>query len=264
MIKSPKALLVALLCLILTPNLMAEYILEKGDAIRMTVFLEPDLAKDAKIDKAGDVSFPLIGSVTMEGLSLKAAELKLKELYEKDFLQNAQVNVTVLSHSQKWVTVGGDVTRPGTIQYPQAGSLDLRGAIAQAGGVRESADNANIIVRRESGAVKRYSLSKSGSLVLKHGDTVTVGRSSISSSSITVTGKVGRPGVVVFPKKGGMDIMTALAQAGGFSRIANTKVVTVRRNKQIFSVNIRNIESGKEKLFYMKAGDILHVKESRL
>lgn len=239
------------------------YTLKKDDTVRMTVFQEEDLATEAQIGKSGSVSFPLIGNVQLIGLTVKQAELKVKELYEVEFLVNAQVNVTVLAYAEKWVVIGGDVRSPGTIKMPEEGALDLRGAIAQAGGVTETANTGDIVVRSKAGNIRRLSLDGSGSVVLKHGDNVTVGRSSLSTSTFTVTGHVSSPGVIEFPKSGGMDILTALAKSGGFGRLANRKEVVVKRGDKQYNVNIKAITDGNGQMFYMRPGDILIVKESK-
>ncbi|MFC4991804.1 polysaccharide biosynthesis/export family protein [Rubritalea tangerina] len=258
-----KLLLSSLFLLFSSLVVMAEYKMEKDDSIRMIVYQEEDLSTEAQIGKSGEVSFPLIGNVKLIGKTLKEAEKEIKELYEKDYLVSAQVNLSIVGYAQKWVIVGGDVRSPGTINYPEEGALDLRGAIAQAGGVAESADTSRIVVRTKGGAVKTYSLKSSGSKVLGHGDTITVSRSSLSKSSITVTGNVKSPGIVEFPKTGSLDILTAIAQRGGFDNIANKKDVIVRRDGRRMIISLRDIQNGKSKMFYMKAGDILTIQESR-
>ncbi|SHK25747.1 polysaccharide export outer membrane protein [Rubritalea squalenifaciens DSM 18772] len=263
--KTLLALSALLFLLNLFPSAYAEgeYVLKKDDTVRMTVFQEDELATQAQIGKSGAVSFPLIGNVQLVGLSVKDAEQKVRDLYEKDYLVNAQVNIAVLAYAEKWVIVGGDVRRPGTINMPEEGALDLRGAIAQAGGVAESANTSSIVVRSKDGNVRTLSLDGSGSVVLKHGDSVTVGRSTLNRSTVTVSGNVNRPGIIEFPKVGSLDIVTAIAQAGGFTRIANTKEVIVRRDKKQYTVSLKDIERGSAKMFYLRAGDLVIVQESR-
>lgn len=240
-----------------------DYVLKTDDTVKMTVFQEEELTTEALIGKSGSVSFPLIGNVKLTGLTVKDAEVALKKLYEKDFLVSAQVNLSVIGYAEKWVIVGGDVNSPGTIRFPEDGALDLSGAIAQAGGVTELANTGNIVVRRKSGAKNTYSLAGAGGVMMQHGDNVTVGRSSLSLSTITIRGEVKSPGVVEFPKSGSLNILTALAKSGGMTRIANTKEVLVRRADVVYRINLRDINNGRVKMFYMKAGDILTVNESR-
>ncbi|MGJ8673002.1 polysaccharide biosynthesis/export family protein [Rubritalea sp.] len=240
-----------------------EYKLQKDDVIRLLVFQEPDLATESKIGKSGYVSFPLIGNIKVSDKSLKELEEEIKALYEKDYLVNAQINLSILGFAEKWVIVGGDVRSPGTVPFPEEGALDLRGAVAQAGGVLESANTGGIIVRSKGGAINHFSLKGSGSRVMKHGDTVTVPRQTMQKMTLTVSGQVNRPGVVEYPREGKMDVMTALAQAGGFSRIAYKKAVTIHRNKRQMLVDIRAIEQGQAPMFFLEPGDLIVVRESR-
>lgn len=241
----------------------ASYVLKKDDVVRMTVFQEEELATEVQIGKSGSVSFPLIGNIRLVGLTVEGAEEKIKQLYEKDYLVDAKVNVSVLAYADKWVIVGGDVRQPGTITMPEEGALDLRGAVAQAGGVTETADISDIVVRSKDGSTRTLNLERSGGVILKHGDSVTVRRSTLSRSTVTVSGYVNQPGVIEFPKVGTLDIVTAIAQAGGFTRIANTKEVLVRRGESQREVNLRDIEKGDARMYYLKPGDLVIVQESR-
>jgi polysaccharide export outer membrane protein len=256
--------LFVLASLVSTQAAEKEYKLQKDDVIRMIVFQEPDLTTESKIGKSGYVSFPLIGNVKVSGKGLKEVEQEIKELYEKDYLVNAQVNLSILGFAEKWVIVGGDVRAPGTVPFPEEGALDLRGAVAQAGGVLESANTGRIIVRSKTGAINTFSLKGSGSRVMKHGDTITVPRQILQKMTVTVSGYVNRPGIVDYPKEGKMDIMTALAQAGGFNRIAYKRAVTVHRNKRQILVDLRAIERGQAPMFQLEPGDLIVVRESRL
>jgi protein involved in polysaccharide export with SLBB domain len=240
-----------------------DYQLQKDDLLKLIVYQEDDLSTETQIGKSGDVSFPLIGNVKVVGLTLKAAGSEIKKLYEKDYLVNAHVNLTVMSYAKKWVVIGGDVRQPGTIEYPEAGALDLRSAIAQAGGLLETANDHGITLRRKSGGSSTHSLSRSVGVILKHGDTVTVSRNAQSHSTVTVSGQVKTPGVVTFPKTGGMNIVTAIAQSGGFSKIAYRKTVAVTRDGRRTIVNYADIANGEAKMYSLRAGDLVIVKESR-
>jgi len=324
------------------------YKLRKEDQIRMLVYQEDELATVAKVGKSGSVSFPLIGNVKLEGLTVKQAETEIKRLYEKSYLVNAQVSVSVLKHADKWVIIAGEVGRPGTINFPPEGDFDLQAAIAQAGGFGDRADQTNMILRDAKGSSSLISITKDGERKLVHGDLITVKRQALSQSivtvagnvnrpgavnypkegklnvltaivmagdftqaanrnyayvtrsgkqitinlnssssksgkqfilqpgdfvlvreeaqtqrTVTVSGKVSRPGTVAYPKSGGLNIITAIAQAGGFSRLANQKSVVVRRGNQQFTVSIKDIAANKQKMFYLKPGDIVYVAESK-
>ena len=257
----------SLLCLFVMTSLSCgakEHKLEKDDVIRLVVFQEDDLTTEATIGKSGNVSFPLIGNVELAGKSLKEAEVEIKALYEKDYLRNAQVNLSIRKHAEKWVNVGGEVRRSGRIQYPEEDSLDLRSAIAQAGDLTDEADSGRIKVRRGNGKTETYRLSQTSGVTLRHGDFVIVEREAQSQATVTVSGSVNRPGLVKYPKKGRLDIVAAIAQAGGFGRLAHKREVKVRRGKTIIAVSLRDIERNKAPMFYLQAGDTVIVRESKI
>ena len=49
-------------------------VLGVGDVVRITVFQNPDLTVEARISEAGQINFPLIGAVTVGGLSIAGAQ----------------------------------------------------------------------------------------------------------------------------------------------------------------------------------------------
>ena len=64
---------------------LREYPLGAGDDIRVLVFQNPDLTVEARVSESGAISYPLIGSVQIGGLSVAAAE-KLRRI-------NSQVEI---------------------------------------------------------------------------------------------------------------------------------------------------------------------------
>src|SRR6267154_2441915 len=70
-----------------------QYLIGAGDILRISVFKNPDLSLDARVSETGTLSYPLIGSVPVGGLTLPAAEKKLADLLkEGGFVLNPQVN----------------------------------------------------------------------------------------------------------------------------------------------------------------------------
>ena len=51
-----------------------DYTLGAGDAIRVQVFQNPDLTVEARVSESGTISYPLIGTMQLGGLSIAAAE----------------------------------------------------------------------------------------------------------------------------------------------------------------------------------------------
>ena len=46
-----------------------------GDGVKITVFQNPDLNLETRVSETGAISYPLVGSVQVGGLSVAAAEV---------------------------------------------------------------------------------------------------------------------------------------------------------------------------------------------
>src|SRR5687767_5051227 len=60
-----------------TPAALSEYKLGPGDQIRVQVFQNPDLTVEARVSEAGAISYPLVGSVAVGGMTIGQAEAKI-------------------------------------------------------------------------------------------------------------------------------------------------------------------------------------------
>lgn len=85
----------------------------------------------------------------------------------------------------------------------------------------------------------------------------------------SVLGQVNRPGSYEMPdgSPGGIDLLEAIAMAGGYTRIAAPERVTVRRHTgaagdQIFKVNAKRFTRGSGGSFRVEPGDTVSVGES--
>ena len=57
-----------------------EYLLRVNDSVKMEVFQEADLTTETLVSKSGTISFPLIGSVKLAGLSIAEARKIIADL----------------------------------------------------------------------------------------------------------------------------------------------------------------------------------------
>ncbi len=84
----------------------------------------------------------------------------------------------------------------------------------------------------------------------------------------TILGEVGHPGIFEMPDSSpeGIDLLEAIAMAGGYSRIAAPERITVRRHNangdQILKVNAKRFTKGKGGGFLVEPGDTISVGES--
>ena len=80
---------------------------------------------------------------------------------------------------------------------------------------------------------------------------------------VTVVGEVQRAGQVAIPPQGGLDIIGAIALAGGYTRIADPSKITVRRGSTILRVDARKLAGdSKSAAFMVQAGDTISVGQS--
>jgi polysaccharide export outer membrane protein len=84
----------------------------------------------------------------------------------------------------------------------------------------------------------------------------------------SILGQVNRPGSIEMPEgnQSGIDLLEAIALAGGYTRIASPERITVRRQNasgdQIFKVNAKRFTKGKGGGFLVEPGDTITVGES--
>jgi polysaccharide biosynthesis/export protein len=122
----------------------AEYRLQPGDAIEISVARIPELKQRAPVQMDGSISYPLVGTLAVGNLSLAEVQAKLQALLAtKVFRQRMpdgrespvtieadEVSATIAEYRP--VYVNGDVSKPGELTYRPR--LTVRQAIALAGG----------------------------------------------------------------------------------------------------------------------------------
>ena len=244
------------------------YILRPNDVVKLSVYEESDLDCEVKILKTGQASFRLIGPVKIGGLSVKHAADLIQERYAKDYLRNPELTLTVSEYAVEFVTVIGQVVKPGPIPIPHEDYLDVGGALASAGGITEMADPKNIQIVSASGDHQSMTYSDiqgiAGRLQLHAGDQIIVAESPYARSKVAVIGEVKVPGDVPIPNTGALDLASALATAGGIGEMADTsriKVITPEGKTDFYTIeSIRTGAAGRRPL---KGGDRVIVAQSR-
>jgi len=106
------------------------------------------MTTEARISKSGHVVFPLLGSIRLEGKTVNQAVEEIRAKLDADYIINPQVTLTVTEYAKQRVTVLGEVQKPGAIEIPDEGTLDVLGAIAMAGGYTPIAAPSRVTLRR--------------------------------------------------------------------------------------------------------------------
>jgi protein involved in polysaccharide export with SLBB domain len=80
----------------------------------------------------------------------------------------------------------------------------------------------------------------------------------------TMLGQVNRPGSYEMPEGSpeGVDLLEAIAMAGGYTRIAAPEKISVRRGNQVLRVDAKRQARGKHEAFTVQPGDTVTVGES--
>lgn len=222
-------------------------LLKVDDTIRLEVFNEADLNVTTKILKSGEVVLQFIGPVKIAGLSVADANEKIRALYDKDYLVDPKLTLTVDAYSQSMISVNGAVAGGGQFPFPSTGKLDLASALAMAGGVTRDADPKGVTVTRASGGSSTYSTTGGSSVPLYAGDQITVKTSSYADKVAYVFGRVNKPGAVQFPPDGRLTLLDAVARAGNYTELGNPKAVKINRNGKVTEVNLKEMtEKGSE------------------
>lgn len=130
-----------------------DYTLQPQDVIRVQVFQEEDINKQGdglSLSQDCSVTLPLIGTISLKGKTVRQAEEMIRAMYDKDYIINPQVSVTVTKYAERIVNVIGSVTNQGRIQFPQERGLSIVDAISLAGGQTRLADLKRVKLTRKN------------------------------------------------------------------------------------------------------------------
>jgi polysaccharide biosynthesis/export protein len=121
------------------------YRLGPGDAVFVNVLRFPDLSFQNTIDLEGNLLVPLVGALTLEGLTVAEAREQIRVALDR-YVVDPQVDVILVAQRPVQVTILGEVVRPGF--YPLT-APQLSTALISAGGTTTLADLRTVRVRRQ-------------------------------------------------------------------------------------------------------------------
>jgi polysaccharide export outer membrane protein len=223
------------------PN-AASYKVGPQDQLKITVFDEPEMSTNYRVDADGFITFPLIGRVSASGATLIELERRVTGMLANGYLKNPQVRIEIDQYKSQSVFVIGEVRTPGKITM--SGSMTLLEALALAGSPTANASNQVIVVHPKkpnaSGSTlptgadaegpsvainrKDLELGRAGQdVVLQDGDIVNVP----PAQRFYMSGFVRNPGFYVLDP--GMTVAQAIALAGGLSDRGSDRRITATR-----------------------------------
>ncbi len=238
-----------------------EYRLGVGDVVRVTVYQNVDLTLEARISEAGAISFPLLGSVKIGGLSVTEAEKRIADgLRTGNFVKQPQVSLLVTQVRGNQVSVLGLVNRPGRFPIETA-DMRLSDVLATAGGLAVGSSDIVTLVGTRGGQPFRTEIDlpqvfapqkPTDDLLVQNGDVIWVGRAPM----VYIYGEVQRPGPLRLER--GMTLMQALATGGGLTLRGTEKGIQVRRKGA--DGKTQSVPTAMDEA--LRDGDVVYVRES--
>ncbi|MBF2000292.1 MAG: SLBB domain-containing protein [Synechococcales cyanobacterium C42_A2020_086] len=257
------------------PALDPSYRLGPGDQIQVNFFNVPEYSGPQRVLVDGTVNLPVVGSVSVTGLTLSQAEQTIAAAFSRE-LRNIRVTVSLAQARPLQIGVAGEVQQPGyyVLTSSDAQLPSVAQAIQTAGGVTQLADLRQVQIRRigptgapETITVNLWALLEQGdlsqNLTLLDGDTIVVTPTSslnaaeteqlaasnlaaneAQSVNVALVGEVGRPGAYRLESAVGNrpTLTQAIQAAGGVTPEANLRKVQVQRTARNGTVQTTTLD----------------------
>lgn len=157
------------------------YQIGPGDVLNVYVWKEPELTRDITVMSDGRITYPLIGEIITQGLSVtELKDVMLEKL--KKFIEAPEITVIVKESRSKRVYTIGKLLKPGPFLLEP--DMTVVQALSTAGGFAEWADEKRIVVLRREGGREvqlRFNYREfvdgknpEQNILLKPGDTIVV------------------------------------------------------------------------------------------
>jgi len=159
--------------------------------------------QEYQVEEDGDVALPVIGRVTVVGLTRQEASNKIEELYKGSLLKNPIIELKIINLK---VTVLGEIKAQGN--YPLIkDKTTLIEVIGQAGGLTDKANEKNVEIIRGDPAhpiVMRIDLSNISSLsdpatIMQNGDIIYIAQNkrAIQTDKVSTFSTIIQPALIV-------------------------------------------------------------------
>ncbi|MDP2939667.1 MAG: polysaccharide biosynthesis/export family protein [Candidatus Omnitrophota bacterium] len=237
-----------------------EYAINKGDVLEIAVWQWPDLQKDVIVRPDGKISYPLVGDIRVDGMSLTALDdLLTKKLSE--FIKSPEVSIMVKQF-------GFGKAEVGVLPFIKIVDLSFDNVKVRSDGKISLPPVGDIQAEGLSPDELRLSLSHGISKLLNNPDLILdvfVQITDFGGNKVIILGEVGDPGVY---EASNIRIVEALGVAGGYSKDAILRNVFVLRgdlnNPQVIKVNLSKAITGRDfsQNIPIEPRDIIYVPKS--
>jgi len=239
--------------------------LNPGDLVTVHIFGSADYQPTVRVTLDSTIQLPLIGVVSVKGLTLDEAEnLIAQKLKTAGMYNDPQVTIQVLESTNGVITVSGEAH--GVI--PATSERRLLEVLAAAGGLPVTASHTIVIDR--PGVEKPIVVdlgndplhSKLINLPLYPGDTVIVSRVGV----VYMLGEFKTPGVIPIQQNSPLTLLQAAAVAGGplyDGRYQDLRIIrTIEDKRTLVRADIRRVMRGQDPDPLLQADDIVYLPTS--
>lgn len=262
-------LLFAAMCLgqkdLAAPPLDPSYIVGPEDVLVVTTRDILEASGEFLVRHDGKISFPFVGELKVEGLTVPQVTDLLTEKLKKE-LKSPEVYVSVKSMRTNRIYVLGSVNQAGMLDWKQGWRLTE--LISAAGGLKGLPERLTAVIWRKGEAAKTIKLyeifidgKEESNVEVKPGDTVDIHDKPVLR--ITVTGKVEKQGIVdVLQGDGAAEAVAAMGGAKPDGALSKSKII--RKGREIPVDLYRAILLGDStKNVAVEDGDIVNVPENQ-
>ena len=253
-----------------------EYRIGVNDVLAVAVMQAPELSATVRVSQRGEISLPLLGSVSVAGSTLPELEQTLEQRLGEKYIREPEVTVQATDVQSQAVSVVGAVKKPGVVQV--RGVRTLLEVLSLAGGLADEAGDTVFVVRQgatgfaASAGVKPVeiplkslmtSLDPQLNVAVQPGDLVNVQ----SAAIVYVVGAVRKPGAFVVRGNDRLTVLRALALGEGLAPTAAQGAAVVLRTDEggertEIGVDLGGVLKGKVPDIPLEAHDVLFIPTS--
>jgi polysaccharide export outer membrane protein len=222
-----------------------DYMLGPGDKLSIEYFGTENLTKEGFIGRTGVLHLPLLGPITLAGLTFSEASSVITRKIKSELI-GTEVFITLSELRAIDIYLVGAAFKPGA--YAVSALSTITNALFASGGPSEVGSLRNIQLKRNGKLVKEFDLyslllkgDTSNDVRLQQGDVIFI---PLLKETVQVSGSVQRPGK--FEIKEGEKILDLYEYAGfqnvnGRLEINEIDVENLGRKTEIYSLNDKNI-----------------------
>jgi len=248
-----------------------DFKLSPGDLISVSVFQQPDYQRTVRISSEGAAQLPFIGSVPLEGLSIREAQDRIADrLRTGQFFKDPEVILQVFD------TVNGSVLITGEVHgiVPVSTERSLREVLLTAGGLPATASHTIKIVRAGLPDPIVVNLgtdlasSTAANIPVRPHDIIQISRASV----VYVLGAFAHQGQVPLDQAAPLTLLQLAALSGGINfegryndlRLIRTVTADGKTERKVVNLDIKKIRDGKADDPILQADDIVFLPTNQM